>query len=147
MWNTGQSPYGRTGNVVYFIFLLGWFYNCMFLVSYVDKKVNVNFNFNKFPLYVYILILLITSASLIKKNNIRTAFSELLRGTAYNYNERMNERYKTILESKSDNCQIDSIKNIPKSYLLYDISGDPKHVYNRWYAQYFNKKTISIKKP
>ncbi|MEP7145690.1 MAG: DUF6056 family protein, partial [bacterium] len=50
VWNTGESPYGRTGNVVYFIFLFGWFYNCMFLVSYVDKKVNVNFN--KFPLYV-----------------------------------------------------------------------------------------------
>ncbi len=145
LWNIGEAPYGRTVNVVYFIFLMGWFYNAMFLVSYIKKKTNINFN--NFPVYVYVVIFLLTSAYLIRKNNIKNAFSELLRGSASNYNERMNERYKTISENKSGNCQIDSIKNIPKSYLLYDISDDPEHVYNRWYSQYFNKKTITIKKP
>ena len=144
VWNIGEAPYGRTVNIAYFIFLLGWFYNFMFLLSYIDRRVKINFN--KFPKYLYVMIFLFISLFLIKKNNIRNAFAESLRGSAYNYDQRLSERYKIILENSSENCQVDTVKHVPKSFFLYDITTDSAHLYNQWYSQYFNKQTITLKK-
>ena len=95
---------------------------------------------------MYVIIFLFISVFLIKKNNIRNAFAESLRGSAYNYNQKLNERYKTILENNSGICKVDTIKNVPKSFFLYDITTDSAHLYNQWYSQYFDKKTIILKK-
>ena len=81
-----------------------------------------------------------------KSNSIRTAYSELIRGTASEYDSRMNERYKTIYECSSDSCQVDSIKNVPKTLSEVQLTGDPMSNFNRWYSRYFHKKYVYLRK-
>jgi len=144
IWNTGEMPYGRTLNTAFVVFLSGWFYICFYILHQFKSRINFNF-FKITQKYVYVIFILILSVLMFKKNNIRTAYSDVLKGTAYNYNQRLNQRYQNILEDKSENSQVDSILIIPKSFFLYDITNDPDNYYNKWYSQYFNKKTIMLK--
>jgi len=142
-WSAGISPYGRIVNVIYFIFLIGWFYNVVVLISYFKKR--FNFNLSRLPKYSYSIALVLIIVFMLKDNNIKTAYTELLGGDAYNYDKELNDRYNFILESKSDTVVVDSIKNVPKSFFLFDIFPDPDVFYNKGYAMYFNKKAIYIK--
>ena len=56
VWSLGRAPFNRTVNIVYFVFLIGWFYNVMILVFYFFRK--YNFNIGRIPQYFYILTLI-----------------------------------------------------------------------------------------
>ncbi|MDQ3019424.1 MAG: DUF6056 family protein [Bacteroidota bacterium] len=144
MWSVGIPPYLRILNVLYFLFLLGWFYNMIVLFRYLDRKFNIS-NL-KYPKYLNAIAYIIIIFFLIKENNITTAYSDLLSGAAKKFSNIMDERYNYILTDNSDTCKIDSIDYVPKTFFFMDINYEPKSVYNKGYSQYFNKKSVILKK-
>ena len=144
LWNTGESPYGRTLNSALILFIFGWFYIYYLLLQLLNGKIKKSF-LVKFRSYIIVISVLVFSLLLIKKNNIRNAYSDLLKGYAFSYNQKFEQRYEEILKDKSGNCEVDSIKNVPKSFFLYDITSDTDHFYNQWYSRYFNKNSIKLK--
>ncbi|MDQ3021362.1 MAG: DUF6056 family protein [Bacteroidota bacterium] len=146
VWSTGEYPLERILNFVYFLFLFGWFCSVIVFISFIKKRYKINIK--NLPLYVYVITFIIIAFFLVRKHNaVQTAYSDLLNGSAINYDAKLNERYKYILQNESKICEVDSLENTPKTLLVYDISSDPISQNNFWYARYFHKKKIYLKKP
>ncbi|MBK8983731.1 MAG: hypothetical protein IPM38_15780 [Ignavibacteria bacterium] len=143
IWNIGESPYGRTVNIVYFIFLMGWFYILSFVLKFIQIK--FDFKFEHFSNRINFFILIAISLFLFKSNNIKTAGAELIRGSAIRYDKNLNQRYIQIENSDTESCLVDSIRNKPRTFFMYDITRNPDNPYNLWYSKYFNKKSIILR--
>ena len=83
---------------------------------------------------------------LFKKNNVKNAYADLLRGGAVRYNNELNDRYEYLSKSVSDSIVVPNLANTPRTIFLSDISSDPKSEFNSKYAHYFNKRYISVMK-
>lgn len=138
-------PYLRIQNFVYFVFVILCLYNVMLFCIYLTRKFKINFK--PYEKYSYFAGIVIISLFLLQKNNnVRIAYSELIRGTAAEYDGRMYERYEAIEECNKDSCEVDSIKVSTKSLSIVQLTGDPMNNFNRWYSRYFHKKYIYLKK-
>lgn len=130
----------RTQNVMYIYFVMGWFLNVYILTSFLHQKWQIKAP--TLPLFANILLILMLSLALIKDNNIRLAYTELLNGTAVTYDEQLVNRYEEIKQSKQDTVYVDSLYAVPTTIYTKDIIS--------WlanpYGQYFGKKAVKIKK-
>jgi Family of unknown function (DUF6056) len=142
IWSLGRSPFNRTVNLIYFAFLIGWFYNVIVIMYYLFKK--YNFNIERMPKYIYTAAFIIVVLFLFKKNNVKNAYVDLLRGGVVKYNNELNERYDLISKRSSDSLTVPELKNIPRTIFVFDITNDPKSKLDRMYAHYFNKRVISV---
>jgi hypothetical protein len=77
--------------------------------------------------------------------NIKTMYSDIRLGIAKRYDQEMTQRYTQIRESKTDTIYLAPLKNIPKSLCFDDIKTNEKHLWNKCYATYFDKKVIILK--
>jgi len=140
-WSLGTSTPYRTLNVIYFIFLLGWFLNIVIIINYLYSKEKIKLNF--IPGYAYVLLCLAVLFSFMKETgSIKIAYRDLISGKAQKFDAQLNDRYRNIYSSTSDTVKIDSLSNIPKSYFYYDIGSDPSGKYNKLQSEYFGKKFI-----
>ncbi len=142
MWSSG-FVYDRTLNFIYLLFLAGWFYHVFILYKFVYRRYNLNTG--KYIKYAYVFLFILLTYFLIKENNIKTAYYDLLGGSASGLNAQMNERYEQIRQCSSDSCEIDSLKNVSRTLFVEDITNDPKFDNSDWYAKFFNKKSIKLK--
>lgn len=140
LWSNGIVPYGRILNFLFFLFLTGWFYIMIVLLSYFNRK--YKFAGYKFPGYTYAVAFLIILALLVKDNNIKTAYSDLISGKAQKFHNDLETRYSKIQNEISDSCIVDGLEEVPESLFFMDIDYVPTTVYNKGYQMYFNKKSI-----
>ncbi|MDQ3019432.1 MAG: DUF6056 family protein [Bacteroidota bacterium] len=145
-WSLGLPPYERVMNVIYFLFLAGWFINILIIINFFKNK--FDFRFYSLQKYALVIIFVAIAFSVFKNNNnIKIAYAELFYGDAYKYDEKQKERYRNINQSISDTCTVDSIGRVPTPFLFHEISSGKQSNYNKYYARYFNKKVIVVKKP
>ena len=143
-WSLGTATPYRTLNVIYFIFLLGWFLNITIIIKYLYAKEKLTLK--TIPEYAFVLLCLAVLFSFLKETgSIKLAYRDLLSGKAQKFNSELNERYRNIYSNTSDTIKIDSLSSIPKSFFYYDIGTDPNGKYNKLQSEYFGKKII-IKK-
>lgn len=144
-WSTGNPPFQRRLNSVYFVFLLGWFINIFIVVNYVKRK--YNFKFKLLPdKYIYRFICAVLAVSIIvMSNRIKSAYGDLLRGNAFKFDQKLRERYKLIEHDQSDTCIVSTIENIPGSMFFNDVGDDLNYKYNKQIAKFFNKKYFIVK--
>ncbi|HMQ68597.1 MAG TPA: DUF6056 family protein [Ignavibacteria bacterium] len=147
VWSLGRAPFSRTVNIIYLMFLAAWFYNVFVLCKYVyGRKENLKIKFEKVPGYVYLIPLIIMCLFLLKKNNVKNVYADLLLGNASKYNTELNERYKMIEKSTSDSLVLGEVEMQPRTIFFTDITSDPDLEFNKMYAHYFNKKSIAVLK-
>ncbi|HMS33816.1 MAG TPA: DUF6056 family protein [Ignavibacteria bacterium] len=140
-WSLGTATPYRTLNVIYFIFLLGWFLNIMIIIKYLYAKEKLSLN--SVPEYAFVLLCLAVFFSFMKETgSIKLAYRDLLSGKAQIFSSELNERYRNIYSGTSDTIKIDSLSSIPKSFFYYDIGSDPEGKYNKLQSEYFGKKAI-----
>ncbi len=144
VWSLGRSPFNRTVNIIYFVFLIGWFYNVIVMIYTLARK--FEFNTDRIPKYVYTAALIISVLFLLKKNNVKNAYPDLLRGSAVRYNNELNERYDFLEKTASDSLTVQQLVNTPRTIFFTDITSDPTLEFNMMYAHYFNKRYISVMK-
>lgn len=140
-WSIGYLPPLRTINTIYLYFLIGFLY-LNFVLLYRLKKVNKQYIvFSKGVRYLLYVVLIIY---LTHNKNIKTAYSDLLEGTAYKYDLELNERYQLIRKSKNENCYVPKLNSLPLTIFAGDITNDSKDWRNEPYNNYWHK-IISIK--
>jgi hypothetical protein len=145
-FSTGFPPPGRAENGEYLLFIIGWFFNTQVVIRHLNKKSKLSPK----PLPRYIVIILALSIASIftqkEYNNVRAAYSELLSGRAYRFDQEMKQRYKAIQECPETLCEIEKLRN--PAYFLYaddDITANPQDPRNVSSALYFKKKAIKIR--
>ncbi|MGB5417241.1 DUF6056 family protein [Algibacter sp.] len=131
----------RTVNVVYFFFLLGIVY-LAFLLFFKLKAANKNFLM--FSPWVKYLLFALIFIRLGGNNNIRTAYQDLLSGTAYNYDKELRSRYQAIENNKEDVLVIPELTFLPKTIFFEDIRTNSSHWINQCYKNYFDQKEIIL---
>lgn len=134
----------RVNNIIFAIYLVGAFY--IITVAHYDYPVNypVNNWMNNKWIIVGFVVLIGLYVSLFD-GNIKTMYTDIRLGIAKRYDQEMTQRYTQISESKSDTIYLAPLKNIPKSLCFDDIKTNEKHLWNKCYATYFDKKVIILK--
>ncbi len=131
----------RVKNVIFEVFLIGFFY----IITIVRYSYSVSYKI-KSPAITYGILALIIAFFIYRDGqNLKTMYTDIRLGIAKRYDQEMTQRYTQINESKSDTVYIAPIKNIPKSLCFDDIKTNEKHLWNKCYANYFNKKVIILK--
>ncbi|WP_338812968.1 DUF6056 family protein [Bernardetia sp. Wsw4-3y2] len=148
----GELPM-RINNIVYFLFLTGWFYVVsVFVYFYINENSNPNYSsdfsiFKNASVFTKLIAPLVIFLFLYKENNpIRAAYADILKGRAYNYAMQLDDRKTLLLNCKSDTCIVPVIKNPP--HIIYepalDLTTDSNDWKNKSQAVYFGVKAIKV---
>ena len=132
----------RLEDLSYLIFLLVWFYNlCVFYVFFSRKWKSIKIPFN---IISYCCMFLIVVLLIIKPNNVRTVYGDLLKGRAVEFKRQTDKRQLEISNCPYKECMVDSFNktNIPYSIFSGDITPSPRHWVNDYYSKYFYKDSI-----
>jgi Ni,Fe-hydrogenase I cytochrome b subunit len=137
----------RVENAIYALFLAGWFYHLTMLLSNInlDKFMIANYLQSAKGYLLLASILFVTVVTFTKAKNIKVMYNDIFRGTAYRYDQEMQQRYQKISTSTSDTVYVAPLKNIPLSLNFDEIKDTEKHLWNKCYATYFEKKVIILK--
>lgn len=132
----------RTVNVIYFFFLLGLIYLAFVFYFKLKSKHKDFLIFSKWTkIFLFVLIFIRLGGN----NNVRTAYSDLLSGNAYKYDEAIKKRYQILLNSEEQKLSVPELTNLPKTIFFEDIKNSPKHWINQCYSSYFNIEEIEFK--
>ncbi len=127
-WSTGLLGQHRSVNLVFFLFLIGWFVNLAMWVSYLKRK--LNWQVASLPAYVYAICLLLIPLTLLTTNNTREVIEDLASARAYRYDMQMKQRYSQIeqcLKAGQAVCQIETLRDVPTSLTSAYIDKDLSH--------------------
>ncbi len=131
----------RVKNVIFEVFLIGYFY----IITIIKYSYSINYKV-KSPVINYGIAALIIGIFIFRYGqNLKTMYADIRLGIAKRYDQEMTQRYTQIRESESDTIYIAPLKNIPKSLCFDDIKTTEKHLWNKCYATYFEKKVIILK--
>ena len=111
---------------------------------YFKLKLKDN-NFITYSKWVKYLLFVIILIQLGKENNIRTAYSDLFSGKAYNYNLELKNRYKIIQNNSNDILYVPALIFKPTTIFFGDISSNSEDWKNQCYSNYWKLKSIVIK--
>jgi hypothetical protein len=134
----------RVKNVIFGVYLTGAFYIGTIIYYEYPPKSHIKDRLDKWWI-VGIMSGLMLAIIYMNSPNIRTMYADIRLGIAKRYDQEMTQRYTQIRESKSDSVYIAPLKNIPKSLCFDDIKTTEKHLWNKCYATYFEKKVIILK--
>ena len=132
----------RVKNIIFAIYALGFFY-IVTIAHFAYSKGNRKIK-NEFVLIIVVILSVITSIYF-NGQNLKTMYTDIRLGIAKRYDQEMTKRYAQIRESKSDTIYVAPLKNIPKSLCFDEIKTNQKHLWNKCYATYFEKKVIILK--
>ena len=142
-WSKHDHSPPRAQDVIYLVFLVGWFTNSLLFGLFMRRKLAGSLAM--LPAYAQWFLLLAGFLMLFYNNQskIRTAYSDLLSGKAARYNQEMNTRYANLKSSSCQVCPIKTAKNRPESLFFEEVPPDSSWE-NTYYARYFGKKLLLV---
>ena len=135
----------RVNNIIFAIFSIGVFYIFTVIHYQYPTQWEVSSMLKVFGFILYMIIFMINIPKRPESNNLKIMYADIRLGIAKRYDQEMTQRYEQIRTSKSDTIYIAPLKNIPKSLCFDDIKTNEKHLWNKCYATYFEKKVIILK--
>jgi hypothetical protein len=139
-WGMNSLPPPRSVNAIYFLFLLAYLYYIILLVTYVNQQNTIP----PIPLYIKCIIGFVLITHVCAKNNIRTAYMDLLSGRAMAYDREMTSRYDQIAKSPDGNISFAPLIFPPSSIFLDDIETEASDWKNVCTSDYFGAKSLKI---
>jgi hypothetical protein len=133
----------RVTNIIYEFFVFGWLYNVVICQAKWDIFGKLFKSVQKPVLFMASIVLMFIT--FVSSTNLKVGYKELLRGTAKGYDQEMTARYELIRTAKSDTVYIQPLKNKPTMLYFDEIKNTEKHLWNKCYAGYFEKKVIILK--
>jgi hypothetical protein len=136
----------RIQDVVYYFFILIVCFNFFnFAVSIRRREVLVLENALKYSYVLLVFFVLNYASQRVESQKVlRVAYTDLLGGSAKEYDGSMKNRYIKIRESSSDTIVLEPLKAKPQSVFYDDITTDPYDWRNMLYCEYFKKKSIRL---
>ncbi|MDB5273285.1 MAG: hypothetical protein JWO58_1652 [Chitinophagaceae bacterium] len=142
-WGMNGLPPPRSLDEIYFLFLLAYLYYVMLLMTYVKQEASLPV----IPLYVKCIVAFVLFTHVSMKNNIRTAYMDILSGRVVSYERQMNRRYEQIGQSKNGDVSVSPIVLPPSSVFLDDIETSTDDWKNVCTSDYFQVKSLKISQP
>lgn len=140
-----ESVSPRINNSVYFFYLIGFYYNILVTMLWIQEKWNLGFLSPGIVRVLTILSILILPLFIWKNTNVRMMVSDLKNGTASAYSRELYERYETIRQAPAQTTVvIQPLKHVPKSLFLEDIKDNEKHPWNDCETKFFQKKALVL---
>lgn len=151
-WAAATNPPGRALNLIYLVFLVGWFAGALELVGAIALHRRLAYTEEVFPAPLRLASLAITmlfAGFLILQSHVRTALGDLLY-RAPEYDRMMQDRYARIalqLESPDNDgrptMSFAAVTDPPQVLMYTDIQADPGNWRNGCFARYFGLKSVS----
>ena len=144
-WTQGGTPPLRTVNAIFLLYIFIVLALSMAFLLYI-KRFKVSKYVYSLPVQAFSGILIL-GVLILTTNNIRSAYMDLLTGTAYQYNLEMEDRYERLENCKSNSCVVPQIEQTPGTLMAYDLayrSSDEGYYYNECLANYFSKATVEF---
>ena len=143
-YGVGIPPIPRLINVVNLTFWLSWLYNLTLLVVFLRARLQlVHWPSYARPVALVVFgwaVLMAATGSLLP-----IVYGDWLSGRAAQYDREMQQRYAQLAMPNTQVTSIAPLTYYPVSLFMEDIHSDPKHLWNRCWADYFHKKTITLK--
>jgi len=124
----------RTVDIIYFYFLIAFAANVLVAVGHSRDRLG--------PLVAsltsgrsLVIALLIGAAFVIPPSHLRTAYHDLLSGTASGYDRELWDRYRMIRECRTLVCEVPRLRNRPASIFYFENAVDEKED-TPWYQGY-----------
>ncbi len=132
----------RVKNIIFAIFMVGFFYIITIAhFAFFDENRKVKNEWGWIGLITFTVLFSIYFDG----KNLKTMYADIRLGIAKRYDQEMTQRYELIRTSKSDTVYVAPLQNIPKSLCFDEIKNTEKHLWNKCYATYFEKKVIILK--
>ncbi|MBD2752756.1 hypothetical protein IC230_07640 [Spirosoma sp. BT704] len=142
-YGVGIPPIPRLINLVNLAFWLSLLYNLTLLVVAFRHR----FQPDSLQPYFRSLMMALTVWAIITASTgkvVRTVYGDWLSGRAAQYDREMKARYEELAKSTNPNMLMTPLATYPVSLFMDDIHTDPKHLWNRCWAEYFHKKTVTL---
>jgi hypothetical protein len=141
IWNIGVQPPGRTMNLIYGVFLMGWI-ALAFLVTRPDPSFSLHPAHRATALSAALFLL---SALVATSNNTVRSAQDIVSGRARSWNVEMNHRF-ALLKSAGRNAEVllPPLTGHPNVLAMSDISDDPNNWSNRCLSLYFGPASVRI---
>jgi hypothetical protein len=145
-------PQGRAMNIIYYAFVLLTFFNYFYLVGWAERIVQkYQINLSREFLTecaamagVFALFFLLASAFGIREHSAYIAAKDLISGTAKQYSEEMNSRYKILHDDRFKQIELPPLTVRPKSLFFDDLTTDRDDWRNYQTAWFYQKNYIII---
>lgn len=151
-WAAATNPPGRALNMIYLLFLAGWFAGVLELVGVIARHRPLTFTEEVFPVPLRLAGLATTAlfaGFLLLQSHARTAVGDLLY-RAPEYDGMMRDRYARIAlrrESPDDDgrptMSFAAVADPPRVLMYTDIQADPGNWRNGCFARYFGLQSVS----
>lgn len=140
-WAMGSLLPPRSMNLIFFFFILTFMYFTLIMFFYLKKK---NKDFITYSPYVRYFLFICLILILVQKNNVKTAYSDLITGKAYKYDLELKKRSQLIKKSEADTVYVSNLNYKPKTIFNEDITSNNQDWRNGCYNAYY-QKTIILK--
>jgi hypothetical protein len=143
IWNLGILPPGRTMNLIYGIFLIGWI-AFAFLVMPPDPRFSLAPARRAATMSATLFLL---SALVVTSNNTHASIGDIVSGRARSWNLELNRR-SALLKSAGPNADVLLIplSERPNMLAMSDLAEDPNRWENRCVCLYFRVASVRITK-
>jgi hypothetical protein len=146
VWNVGSSPPGRTLDMIYGIFLMGWV-TLAFLLVRPHPGVS---NAADYRSVILPGALLLFCVLVVTSNNTTRSIGDLIHGRSRTWETELNHRY-VLLKSAGPTAEVlvPPISDFAKTSTLFslDISQDQNRWPNRCLAKYYDVASVRISTP
>ncbi|AHM60063.1 hypothetical protein D770_09030 [Flammeovirgaceae bacterium 311] len=140
----GSTPPARTVNMIYLLYIFsGLAVVLAVLISMQMQHIAIPEIPRSYRIVLGVLFLIML---VFWPNKIRTAYQDLAKGTAYQYDLEMQARYRHLSKCTAENCIVPPLENKPHSIYSYDLASAPTeqiYYYNQCLSHYFHKDNIS----
>ena len=142
-YGVGIPPIPRLINVVNLTFWLTWLYTLTLWVAFLRARWQLTrWQAYARPVAYGLFSWVVVSA--VFGPVLLLVYGDWLSGRASQYDRAMKQRYSQLAQSDRPVSLLAPLPNYPASLFLEDIHADPKHLWNRCWADYFHKKEIIL---
>lgn len=147
IWAIGLDPAPLPMSVVYFWLILGWFWLTFVLVFWWERRQPGSLT-TQFAQPLTAVLALYLLLSFFGSFNFRTAYSDLLTGRAYRFDQEMKARLVLVRNTPGDEITVPALRNVPLT-ILPPVPGFRDFIFshplddNTCASGYFGKKAIN----
>ncbi|MFH1039407.1 MAG: DUF6056 family protein [PVC group bacterium] len=140
-WGLGKPPFPRTVNLIYFIFLTGWFSSLVILIPYfIDSTVNLGVILTRIRAAAKLLLIIVFA---LQPNTIDAAGDLIVYGPRFKSAlEKRRELIQSSIARGETELRVQPLPVKPRSIFFNELTPNSKHWKNLSFARYHGLTSI-----